>query len=521
MDALVCEAARLIESAQTGQADEVRRTVEARLVELSGSIEAGPSALHFARVVAFRATGDHRAALAACNLMLAAAEREGDNGWRSTALSMRAEQRIAVGDGDLGEHDTEAALRDLVAAEGALDAGVEDVVVRTNAHVGIGIGYVTMRLYELAEPHHQAAYELSCQNGSLTNGNAAMWQCNLAELHLQWALELYRVGKVADAEKHCLTAEPYALQAMHDADGSDAAHWRDVAGLFLGCAWADGSDPAGAAEQIGRYADRMLVRECMADWLFAAPFLAVALSRSGRRDEALAVAERALAELSTSGDWLKKAAVTHTHATLLAQTGPPQMRAVLRYGDVLAGALWQQRMSTLHTAETMRSYERLRAEHEQMSRSAEIDSLTNVANRRRFDRELARQAGTDPDTCISVLLIDVDRLKALNDTLGHATGDATLRAVAGALAGEVRDDDVLARLGGDEFCALLVRSGIDGATGVAERMVEAVRDLHMAVTVSIGVTAGPSREVEETLRRADAAMYVAKRAGGDRMYSAT
>ncbi|HEY2982746.1 MAG TPA: hypothetical protein VGJ38_01250 [Jatrophihabitantaceae bacterium] len=227
----------MIESAQTGQADVVRRTVEARLVELSGSIEAGPSALHFARVVALRATGDHRAALAACNLMLAAAEREGDNGWRSTALSMRAEQRIAVGDGDLGEHDTEAALRDLVAAEGALDAGVEDVVVRTNAHVGIGIGYVTMRLYELAEPHHQAAYELSCQNGSLTNGNAAMWQCNLAELHLQWALELYRVGKVADAEKHCLTAEPYALQAMHDADGSDAAHWRDVAGLFLGCAW--------------------------------------------------------------------------------------------------------------------------------------------------------------------------------------------------------------------------------------------------------------------------------------------
>jgi diguanylate cyclase (GGDEF)-like protein len=265
----------------------------------------------------------------------------------------------------------------------------------------------------------------------------------------------------------------------------------------------------------------MLARDCMADWLFAAPFLAVALSRSGRRDEALAVAERAVAELSTSGDWLKKAAVTHTHAMLLAQTGPPQMRAVLRYGDVLAGALWQQRMSTLHTAETMRSYERLRAEHEQMSRSAEIDSLTNVANRRRFDRELARQAGTDPDTCISVLLIDVDRLKALNDTLGHATGDATLRAVAGALAGEVRDDDVLARLGGDEFCALLVRSGIDGATGVAERMVEAVRDLHMAVTVSIGVAAGPSRRVEETLRRADAAMYVAKRAGGDRMHSAS
>ena len=155
-----------------------------------------------------------------------------------------------------------------------------------------------------------------------------------------------------------------------------------------------------------------------------------------------------------------------------------------------------------------------------MCRSAEIDPLTNLANRRRFDRELSRQAGTDPDTCMSVLLIDLDRLKTVNDTLGHATGDTTLRAVAEALAGEVRDDDVLARLGGDEFCALLVRSGIDGATGVAQRMVEGVRDLDMLVTVSIGVAAGPGREIEETLRRADAAMYVAKRAGGNRMHCA-
>ena len=510
----------MIESAQTGQADQVRRVVEARLVEIGGSIEAGPAALHFARVVAFRAISDYRAALAATDVMLAAAERECDNGWRSTALSMRAEQRMAVGDADLADHDTEAALRDLVAAETALDAGVENDVVRTNAHVGIGIGYTAMRLYELVEPHYLAAYELSCQTGSLANGNQSMWQSNLAELHLQWALELYRVGNTAEAEKHCLAAHPYAIQAARDAEGSDAEHWRDVAGLLLGCACADGPDPAGAAEQIRRYADRMLARECMADWLFSAPFLAVALSRSGRRDEALAIAEQALGELSRGGHWLTIAAVTHTYAILLAETAPPHVRAGLRYGDVLAGALWRQRLSTLHAAETMRSYERLRAEHEQVSRSADLDPLTNVANRRRLDREIATHTETDTRASTSVLLIDLDKLKTVNDTRGHAAGDATLRAVATALAGEVRDDDLLARLGGDEFCALLVKSGIDGATRVAQRMVEAVREVDSVVTVSIGVASASGREIEDTICRADAAMYVAKRAGGDRVHVA-
>jgi len=79
---------------------------------------------------------------------------------------------------------------------------------------------------------------------------------------------------------------------------------------------------------------------------------------------------------------------------LLAQTGAPQARAALRYGDGLAGALWRHRLRTLHTAETLRSYEQLRAEHERVSRSADTDALTGVLNRRVFDRELARLAGS-------------------------------------------------------------------------------------------------------------------------------
>jgi diguanylate cyclase (GGDEF)-like protein len=518
MDA--AEVMRLVAAAQEGSADEVRRAVETRMVDLAGSVEAGPAGLHFVRAVAFFSVHNFHAALAASNLMLAAAEREGDAGWRSNALSFRASMRLFLGNSDLAEYDIDAVLRDLAAAEAALAAGVADLSVGSNAHIGIGNGYNLLRLYELTEPHYLAAYELSCHQGDPDSTVPATCQTNLAELHLQWALELYRIGEVAEAEKHSLIAESHAAQAGRDATGSDP-YWQDVAGLFAGCARADRDDPAGAAEQISLYAERIRARQRTDVWLFCTPFLAVALARTERRDEALALVEEALAELPADGDWLVGAALAHTHAVLLSQTGPPELEAVLRYGDGLAGALWRQRLRTLHTAETLRSYEQLRAEHEQVSRSADTDALTGVPNRRTFDRELARHAGAvGTSRTTAVLVIDLDKFKPLNDTFGHAAGDRTLQAVAAALAGQVRGQDLLARTGGDEFCAFLDGADADGAAHVAERMVRAVRDLDLTVTVSIGIATGPSAAIEDTLQRADQAMYAAKGAGGNQSHAA-
>src|SRR5437763_984577 len=87
-------------------------------------------------------------------------------------------------------------------------------------------------------------------------------------------------------------------------------------------AWAE-AIPAGAAAQIRRYADGVRACERMDSWLFGMPFLAVALHRSGRRAEALAVVEEALAHLPGHGSWLVGAALTHTHAVLLAADGSP------------------------------------------------------------------------------------------------------------------------------------------------------------------------------------------------------
>src|SRR5689334_146587 len=139
------EVTRLAAAAQRGNADEVRRAVEARMVELCGSIEDAPAGMHYVRAVAFYAISNYRAALAAGDLMLAAAEREGDAGWRSNALSFRAGNRMVLGDGDLAEYDIDAVLRDLAAAEATLAGGIADLLLASSAHVGIGIVYHRLR----------------------------------------------------------------------------------------------------------------------------------------------------------------------------------------------------------------------------------------------------------------------------------------------------------------------------------------------------------------------------------------
>lgn len=149
--------------------------------------------------------------------MLVAAERENSAGWRSCALSLRADRRLRLGDQDIAEYDIEAVLRDLVRAETALLAGEPDPVIEGNARTGLAIGYAKLRLYELAVPQFQAAYETTCRPGYPDNGNRAMWLCNLAELNLMWALELYQVGQVAEAEKHTTVAEEHAMRAMTEA----------------------------------------------------------------------------------------------------------------------------------------------------------------------------------------------------------------------------------------------------------------------------------------------------------------
>jgi diguanylate cyclase (GGDEF)-like protein len=146
--------------------------------------------------------------------------------------------------------------------------------------------------------------------------------------------------------------------------------------------------------------------------------------------------------------------------------------------------------------------------------------------RTRAEAELSRAARAGGDC--GILMLDLDHFKRVNDTHGHLAGDDVLRAVAGAVRGEVRIYDSVGRFGGEEFVVLLPGIGRVHSVAVAERIRDAVAELTVVaadgtriagLSVSIGVAVHPDagRGVDEVLGAADKAVYAAKNAGRDRV----
>jgi len=154
---------------------------------------------------------------------------------------------------------------------------------------------------------------------------------------------------------------------------------------------------------------------------------------------------------------------------------------------------------------------------ETLERAALTDSLTGLGNHRafyeQFEREVAR--ARRHNLALSLVLMDVDDFKALNDTRGHKHGDDILVAVAQALRGS-RAEDVAYRIGGDEFAMLLVETDSEGARTAGARLQQRVRNLIAPVTVSVGVcTAVRDHDEHDLYECADAALYAAKSNGRD------
>ncbi|GGA84339.1 diguanylate cyclase [Arenimonas soli] len=164
---------------------------------------------------------------------------------------------------------------------------------------------------------------------------------------------------------------------------------------------------------------------------------------------------------------------------------------------------------------------------------AMTDALTGLANRRHFGDQLARETTRAAETGrpLSLVTLDIDHFKAINDQHGHPAGDAVLRRIALLLEEQVRGSDLLARVGGEEFAVLAVDTGMIEAGQLAERLRAAVEDAgsfavghaSIAVTISLGVVtrriqAGElARAPERLLAAADDALYRAKRNGRNRV----
>lgn len=209
-------------------------------------------------------------------------------------------------------------------------------------------------------------------------------------------------------------------------------------------------------------------------------------------------------------------------------------------GEGMAGALYVEfAISPMNAEGSPPSYlvmvqdvsERKRAEAE-LKRLAVTDPLTGLANRRRFeefcDREILRFRRYDVPC--SLMMLDIDHFKQVNDTYGHAAGDKVLSALAESFHTTLRSTDLPARLGGEEFAILLPLTGLEAALEIGERVRSHLEQMPVAIvgesihfTVSLGVAAFRKTDVDadEALRRADMALYKAKHAGRNRVGSET
>lgn len=215
------------------------------------------------------------------------------------------------------------------------------------------------------------------------------------------------------------------------------------------------------------------------------------------------------------------------------ETPAPDYR---RYYLIIGGALLIVTLAvwiSLHFSRLNRALRREVSERQRLQEDLEhlanTDGLTGLSNRRFFMHQLAgelarRQRYGHP---LSLLMLDLDHFKQVNDQWGHGVGDEALRRFADSVQCCLRTQDLAGRLGGEEFAILLPETGENVARPVAERIRArmehtpiATTEGHCHVTVSIGVTqAEDSDDLESLLRRADEAMYAAKERGRNRVVS--
>jgi diguanylate cyclase (GGDEF)-like protein/excisionase family DNA binding protein len=265
------------------------------------------------------------------------------------------------------------------------------------------------------------------------------------------------------------------------------------------------------------------------------PYVAAVLKRIAHQEETHKVAggiigEAASAILSLPG----KVALTMRHK-------PPQLMAITSFRGracrgMLAIADWHEEMGEAEAYHMLQLWGMIMAQaadnlwrlhYESL---AFTDPLTGLGNRRLFEytisRELARtQRYRHP---MSLILMDLDAFRQINEVHGHPGGDKALQEIGAWLATKIRRTDLIARVGGDEFGIILVETGKAGASKLAQRLINGLQkvpvidDSHVSASAGIAEACDEDLTVSELYRRADVALYAAKRAGGGtwRVYSA-
>jgi diguanylate cyclase (GGDEF)-like protein len=522
---LVEASALVMHLAQDGNVEaalaEAERALASETAQASAAERAG---LWYAVATAELVRGSTTGGRAAAERCLALALEARSGGWASAALSVRAVAQARGG-------RMEPALLDLARAEAELLTS-DDTALRCWGHAALGSSYLELRLYELAQPHLERALHLDASPMPLPEA-PVLNLMNLVELHVRWADELERAkpydGSERDTEEHRSEGHAYAVRAV------DRARQLDQASLIATCramelASLERDAAARSLIELREAFDSDAPPAYQGAPATVGGALARALWSLGRREEAVEVAREAATLSAAAQDWQVAASARWLLVEMEARSGVPGAASGRAYAELLSRVLWQQRLSTLQGAQAALQVERLNRDKEQAQRAASEDPLTGVGNRRALDDALRDLRAEDPagsrvSAPISLLVVDLDDFKSVNDTHGHVVGDEVLREVAAAVRRAARSRDVVARLGGDEFVVLARGADADAGRHLAERVTAAVGALRVEtgegapvrLTASVGVaTAQTAEEAALLLARADAAMYEVKEAGRSR-----
>jgi diguanylate cyclase (GGDEF)-like protein len=204
-----------------------------------------------------------------------------------------------------------------------------------------------------------------------------------------------------------------------------------------------------------------------------------------------------------------------------------KLRKLQRRMETFANELNLQVLRAMRTEEELRqSQHALEEANKTLAAWAHQDTLTGLWNRRKaWDlMEYEAHRSCRQNRTIGVAMLDLDKFKAINDSLGHDVGDTVLKTAAGAMGRSLRKGDILARWGGEEFLAVFPETDLPGTLAAAEKLRAAVEgaswDLpdRPGVTVSVGVSLkGPEHDWDQALKEADLALYRAKEGGRNRV----
>jgi diguanylate cyclase (GGDEF)-like protein len=498
--------------AQSGGHAVAAAQIEVIRAELGGVPSYELAAAEYVRGVTAHHASDADEALAAVEACLTVARAIDEPGWEANALPIRIITLARSGRGG----DT---VTDLVAAEHALSR-TTDPGLRGWAHTGLGYAYDVLRLFELCIPHYEIAAGSDADVLDLVE-SPAIDRLNLAETHLRWAHELERLGDPSqqpEIDELLAAAAHWSREAeLVIVDDESQEYWRLSTRIWLAAA-ATASDPAAAIDILTECRDEISKLGETERLAIAGAYLARAFAAQGNLAEARAAADRAIDDLIPLADPATHVLVLQTRSELAAATGEHGATAALEYARSVARAWWKERQRALNAVRHALVSHDLSARHDAEWHAARQDALTGIGNRRAMDERLT--AARDSQRAVTLLAIDVDDLKIVNDTFGHACGDELLQLVADLLVEQARATDAVIRSGGDEFFVVLDQPDAKGGAQLAERVRAAValvaattaKPWLKKLSVSIGYAAtAEGVAVELLIPLADSRLYEDKR----------